>query len=318
MQATIRKFCSTLGITISPHHVKSHQYDGWPEKDTPMPALLNWKADFLASKYLDTAQGTWTPHNHPHFWSDDIISFGSNCTKFTSRLCPHALKHAFTNEAQQYWSKKFNISPPDCANIDWSEMEGAFNTRPPHTHATLIKLLSHWHPYGTRQHSMDATSPSTCLMCNQIDHKHHFWECLHLQKKRTKLIHNFKNQITNLNTHPQIVRFFTLALANPANIQPSSYSSCTDDIHFHHTFTIQANIGWTLIQTGFLTTSWQQCQHSYDNSRQQKANPFWAQSIIIQCHLALSMERKKPPALSNFSRTRWWNTSLTKICRSLT
>jgi hypothetical protein len=248
-------------------HVKGHQDRTTPLDKLSWPAVLNIKADQLATDAMINAP---SQSSHINVTNNPIrLQIGQEIiTAHEMEILRWRWREFIL---QEYLETRFNIKPHELHHINWAAIQLARKKLPSSLIPFSVKLMIKWLPVGTRMEKY-GNNMTMCYFCNDEEDFDHLFCCTKKRTQQRQLHKDFDTELQRLGTAPAIRK---------ALLQGVNSWITQDDTGNHDESTTAAThqqyqIGWHRTMCGIFGCEWSNLQEKYDTT---KMGDTWQASI---------------------------------------
>ena len=254
----IESLMSSLPLSVSLLHVKSHQDDDVNLEDLPLPAQANVRADALASTALASCSSLSSCPLFPAAVCRVNIASHTITHHLASTICffrfdRPLLSHVITSQG---WSS------PTAQAIDWPIFGRLCSARSSRLHFA-IKFAHRILPTGAVLHRRNPRESPTCPVCSEHETNVHFLCCQHVSRvsfhvKMLSCIRDLCRQhlvdpiLTDI-LHTGVSSVLTSTSPTFPTLPPPYVVLCES----------QAAIGWVNLLRGFVSVEWSRLEHAH-------------------------------------------------------
>jgi hypothetical protein len=240
-------------------HVKGHQDRNVPEHKLSWPAILNIKADKLATEAMEHAairSPSMEVTNNPIRLQMDSEIITSNEQEILRwRWREFVL--------QEYLETKFKLTHLELHTINWAAIHIARKRLPSELQPFSVKLMIKWLPVGTRM-AKYGNNMTMCYFCNNDEDFNHLFCCSKKRHLQQKFVDELDTELQRTGTQLEI----RTALHNGI----TEWMTQTK-INTKHTSAIynaiqqQEKIGWHRTICGLFGNEWAKLQEQHEPNK---------------------------------------------------
>jgi hypothetical protein len=239
-------------------HVKGHQDRNTPLHKLSWPAILNIKADKLATDALNTDRLEST---HIEVTDNPIFIRIENEIVTSHEL--DILRWRWREfELQEYMETKFDMQTHELHTINWAALQLARKKIPPELIPFSVKLMIKWLPVGTRMakygHNM-----TMCYFCSEEEDFEHLFCCTKKRTQQKQLAHDLNTELQRIGTEPSIRQAILKGITEWLTKEDSDITTSP----LHGATLQQQQIGWHRTICGLFGNDWSTLQERHDPKR---------------------------------------------------
>ena len=236
--------------------------------------------DRLAAMQHD-ATGGWATNNTSDMLPQTNSQLHLPQGRYTGRVNEN-IQYALRQEsADEYILRKLQLRNKKL--VDWDLLGRHHRWLSWQRRATRLKMIFWWAPTNARNHIIGTLDTPMCPLCgNHHKTMAHVLRCpsSSATKARADALTELEQSLDDMGTHPDLISIIglavTLGVEPPCNVLES-------DINIRTILKDQGNIGWHLLQYGFVAKEWkaEQCRWkmTQDPNYSPKKGVRWARQL---------------------------------------
>ena len=269
-------------VTITLHHVESHQDKKTAYEYLPIPAKMNIQADKAAEQqYSHPIQ----EHNHemPHLPAQ-IMSFENPSGRIVSHFKDELIRFHRDSKTEDILAQHWSIPLPRLSTIDWEAIRKTFSSQPRFSGA-FTKVIHHQWDTASRKRSWGLTQNSSCPLCHSTDEScTHVLQCSHetVRNVRQKSQDDLWRQLIRTNTAPEIIqaiKSISISWHSESPVQIPSNRSTPLLRSIRRAIKSQSKLGFQNFFRGVISVKWSRAQARFCKQSKKKFSPAWSKHL---------------------------------------